>query len=128
MNALISAVNDLPGDDPLRQAVTASRTAESTATVVKVNAKADAAKAKEAAAAPATNPAPETASVAIPQANPNAVKVPSFIGMAVRQVVEQAPVAGLTLRVEGRGLVRTQTPVAGSLVQPGTQVIVHCAR
>jgi hypothetical protein len=48
--------------------------------------------------------------------------------MPVRQVVEQAALAGLTLQIEGRGLVRSQEPVAGAQVQSGAQVIVHCAR
>jgi beta-lactam-binding protein with PASTA domain len=56
------------------------------------------------------------------------VKVPSLVGMPVRQVVEQAALAGLTLQIEGRGLVRSQEPVAGAQVQSGAQVIVHCAR
>jgi len=54
--------------------------------------------------------------------------VPSLIGMPVRQVVEQVAIAGLNLQVEGRGLVRSQEPEAGAQVQPGSQVIVHCAR
>ncbi|WP_317890551.1 penicillin-binding protein [Acidicapsa ligni] len=131
VNAMIAAVNDLPNDDPLRQAVSASRAAESAPQTTKISAKAaDEKKKASAAATPATPP--ETVSVPVPtdspNAIPNAIKVPSLIGMPVRQVVEQVALAGLTLRVEGRGLVRTQTPAAGSLVSSGTQVVVHCAR
>jgi beta-lactam-binding protein with PASTA domain len=54
--------------------------------------------------------------------------VPSLLGLPVRQVVEQVAVAGLLLQVDGRGLVRSQEPAAGSQVVPGTQVTVHCAR
>jgi cell division protein FtsI (penicillin-binding protein 3) len=56
------------------------------------------------------------------------VKVPSLIGMPVREVVEQAASAGLNLQVKGRGLVRSQEPEAGAQVPPGSQIVVHCAR
>jgi beta-lactam-binding protein with PASTA domain len=48
--------------------------------------------------------------------------------MPVREVVEQAALAGLNLQVQGRGLVRSQEPAAGSQVRPGSQITVHCAR
>jgi hypothetical protein len=51
---------------------------------------------------------PQVVAVALPAGN--SVKVPSLIGMPVRQVVEQVALAGLNLQVEGRGLVRSQEP------------------
>ena len=137
VTALIAAVNDLPSDDPLREAVDASR-AESHTTVVKVKPTspnsppekhaekdtqtADKAKSDEH---PVTH---SVATVAVELPREASVKVPSLVGMSVRQVVEQVAVAGLILQVDGRGLVRSQEPAAGSAVRPGTQVVVHCAR
>jgi cell division protein FtsI (penicillin-binding protein 3) len=139
VNALIAAMNDLPSDDPLREAVSNARSSAATSTVVKVAVNALAKDAGKNAASkteemktdlamtkPSADPTPQIVAVPLP-AN-NTVKVPSLIGMPVRQVVEQVAVAGLNLQVEGRGLVRTQEPAAGSQVQPGSQVVVHCAR
>jgi cell division protein FtsI (penicillin-binding protein 3) len=124
---LVAALNDLPADDPLREAVNGAREQGNPAVVrVAVNTR-DAG--KKAATAPVSAPAkqPEIVAVSLPVAGAT-VKVPSLIGMPVRTVVEQAARAGLNLQVEGRGLVRTQTPVAGSVVAAGSQVVVHCAR
>jgi cell division protein FtsI (penicillin-binding protein 3) len=125
VNALISAMNDLPPDDPLREAVSSAKQQANPAVVrVAVNTR-DAAK-KSAPTVPAPEKQPEIVAVSLPVAGK--VKVPSLIGMPVRKVVEQAALAGLNLQVEGRGLVRTQEPAAGSQVAPGSQVVVHCAR
>lgn len=131
-NALIAALNDLPADDPLRESINNARTAAAGPSSVKTTAnrqaeKADRPKLNAASETPKTNASagPELISVALPA---NTVKVPSLIGLPVRQVVEQVAVAGLNLQVTGRGLVRSQEPVAGSQVQPGTQIVVHCAR
>jgi cell division protein FtsI (penicillin-binding protein 3) len=125
VNALIAAMNDLPSDDPLRQAVTSARAAEAPAKTEKtVAAKVD------KSPAPPTPPAPlaPPSIVAVSLDTTKTVKVPSLIGMTVRQVVEQSAIAGLNPQVEGRGLVRSQEPAAGTPVQPGSQVKVHCAR
>jgi cell division protein FtsI (penicillin-binding protein 3) len=134
VNALMQALNDLPADDPLREAVNSARAAQTEPKVVKASLATSSEKNKQPATAPANDsaassaaaPKPEIVSVSLPAAN--TVKVPSLLGMPVRQVVEQVAVAGLNLQVEGRGLVRSQEPAAGSQVQPGTQVVVHCAR
>ena len=137
VNALIAAVNDLPADDPLRQAVSNARTPATPAkaplnTPGKDNEKKPAVPTESATAALAPNPhpaasqQPEIVAVSLPTGK--TVKVPSLIGMPVRQVVEQAALAGLNLQVEGRGLVRSQQPEAGAQVLPGSQIIVHCAR
>lgn len=136
VNALIAAVNDLPADDPLRQAVNSARTPptptkahESSSDNEKKpansseNAKADAPELK-----PNTGSAPQPEIVAVSVSTGKTVKVPSLIGMPVREVVEQAATAGLNLHVEGRGLVRSQEPAAGAQVVPGSQIVVHCAR
>jgi len=134
VSALMAAVNDLPSDDPLREAVDGARADAAAPTVIKVKAtapqKPEPEKSKTTAAAdskpkPDTSSTPETVAVAL---SANTVKVPSLIGMPVRQVVEQVAIAGLILQVDGRGLVRSQEPAAGSAVKPGTPVVVHCAR
>ena len=131
MNALLSAVNDLPADDPLKEAVSNARSAASSPTVVKVaiNGKHKPASASDASLASTPPPTPEIVAVSLPLGNSaKSVKVPSLIGMPVRKVVEQVAIAGLNLQVEGRGLVRSQEPAAGSQVQPGSQILVRCAR
>ena len=131
-NELMAALNDLPADDPLRESINNARTAAAGPSSVKTTANKQAEKADKPAPkitpeAPKTDsaPTPQLVSVALPA---NTVKVPSLIGLPVRQVVEQAALAGLNLQVTGRGLVRSQEPAAGSAVQPGTQIVVHCAR
>jgi cell division protein FtsI (penicillin-binding protein 3) len=56
------------------------------------------------------------------------VAVPSFVGDALRRVVETA--AGLGLRVDpvGSGIAREQAPAAGTMVPMGTEVVVRFAR
>jgi cell division protein FtsI (penicillin-binding protein 3) len=56
------------------------------------------------------------------------VAVPAFSGSGLRAVVETA--AGLGLRVEpvGSGLARELAPAAGTMVPPGTEVVVRFAR
>ena len=125
VNALMAAMNDLPQDDPLREAVNEARTAQFSKTVVKVNTRATAKLDSPAPASPQPTPPPELLAVSLPAGN---VRVPSLIGMPVRQVVEQAAIAGLNLQVTGRGLVRSQEPAPGTPVPTGTQLIVHCAR
>jgi cell division protein FtsI (penicillin-binding protein 3) len=135
VNALVAAMNELPPDDPLREAVSEARTAATGATVVKVKVNPSTGDAQAAARqakspVPPTPPAPaakpELVTVSLP--SQKLVKVPELIGMPIRQVVGEAAAAGLTLQVEGRGLVRSQQPAAGTPVQPGSQVVVHCAR
>jgi cell division protein FtsI (penicillin-binding protein 3) len=46
----------------------------------------------------------------------------------VRKVIEQASAAGLAVQITGNGTVREQAPAAGSMVLPGTQVVVRCGR
>ena len=148
VNAMLSAVNDLPADDPLREAVSSARTPASSSTVVRVavntNAKdsdkksaSDSRGAKHDSVAVSSGtvalvePAAKVASpqiVAVSLPSGKMVKVPWLIGMPVRQVVVQTALAGLNLQVEGRGLVRSQEPLAGSQVQSGSRIIVHCVR
>jgi cell division protein FtsI (penicillin-binding protein 3) len=130
-SALIAALKDLPEDDPLREAINGARTAAAAPAVAKTAADSTAhAEEKPSSSSapelPKPDVAPDVVTVALPTGN--GVKVPSLIGMPVREVVEQAAIAGLNLQVTGRGLVRAQEPAAGSIVQPGAKVVVHCAR
>ncbi|MGH9604373.1 MAG: penicillin-binding protein [Terracidiphilus sp.] len=63
-------------------------------------------------------------SVTIPSAKP--VQVPSLIGLSLREVIERAAAAGLQVDIVGDGTVRQQAPAAGTMVPPGTHVVVRC--
>jgi cell division protein FtsI (penicillin-binding protein 3) len=56
------------------------------------------------------------------------VAVPEFQGAALRAVVENAGRLGLRVQTLGSGLAREQTPAAGTMVPPGTEVVVRFAR
>jgi hypothetical protein len=56
------------------------------------------------------------------------LQVPPLIGLPVRKVVELAAAAGLQVRVSGNGTVREQAPASGTMVAPGTQIVVRCGR
>ncbi len=128
IHALMAAVNDLPPDDPLREAVKGGQAESSGPTVVKVKTTQTqtAAPRSQPAIARKSDPEPEVVAVSLPINH--SVKVPSLIGMPIRQVVEQAALAGLNLQVQGRGIVRSQEPAPGTAVPPGARVLVHCAR
>jgi len=132
ISALVAALNDLPSDDPLREAVDSAHAASAAASKTHPAPEKNQPKQGSPSASDA-QAEQEIASVEKIEAplsppQPNMIKVPSLVGAPVRQVVEQVASAGLTLQVTGRGLVRSQEPAAGIFVQPGTQVIVHCAR
>ncbi|MFC6646934.1 penicillin-binding protein [Granulicella cerasi] len=56
------------------------------------------------------------------------VAVPNFHGKALRNVVEGAGSIGLRVQMLGSGLAVDQAPAAGTMVPPGTEVIVRFAR
>jgi cell division protein FtsI (penicillin-binding protein 3) len=56
------------------------------------------------------------------------LRVPSLIGLPVRKVVELADAAGLEVEITGNGSVREQAPAAGTMVDPGTKIVVRCGR
>jgi beta-lactam-binding protein with PASTA domain len=56
------------------------------------------------------------------------LRVPSLVGLPVRKVIELAATAGLEVQVTGNGTVREQVPAAGTMVAPGTQIVVRCGR
>lgn len=129
IDALYSAANDLPSDDPLRQAPSEPAAPPAKPPV--------AAKAKEKTGAPhapvvtVPQPAPPHApprstSVVIDESKK--LRVPLLVGLPMRKVIEMAGAAGLEVQVTGTGTAREQAPPAGTMVAPGTQVVVRCAR
>ena len=135
VSQLYAAVNDLPKDDPLR-----SQAAQADQQPAKAVA---AGPAQQAAAATVPSPDTHTAAASEPAAQTAAspavmrqvvmqtgkqVKVPSFAGMSIRQVIEAAAAAGLEVEVAGSGTVREQAPAPGTLVAAGTHVVVHGTR
>ena len=135
ITALYAAANDLPTDDPLRgapvQPVAASQSAatgkqQGSNHTQPVNAAASAGAAANARANPASAP-PRTAATVI-VADGKTQRVPSLTGLPVRKVIEQAAAAGLEVQITGRGTVREQAPVAGTMVAQGTKIVVRCGR
>jgi cell division protein FtsI (penicillin-binding protein 3) len=123
---LYAAANDLPSDDPLRAATSQPAPAP-----------------QPTAAAPSQTgaPSPGVATNANPAPPPQAktattvtiadsktLRVPSLIGLPVRKVIEQAAAAGLEVQISGSGTVREQAPAPGTMVAPGTQIVVRCGR
>jgi len=138
INALFAAVNDLPSDDPLRAAANppaastqasaqaANQTASKTANSAAGN---SAGSTAQAASAPARQPkatSQQTTAVTVIEAR--RLQVPSLLGLSVRKVIEQAATAGLAVQITGNGTVREQAPTAGTMVAPGTQIVVRCGR
>ena len=139
IKALYDAANDLPADDP--QSANAPP-----APVVAQNSNASDNKPTDASAKPAQPaqqqskatstpalaqlaqnvPPPMVKSVTVSEATQ--LRVPSLVGLSVRDVIVQAASAGLDVDVTGSGTVREQAPAAGTMVAPGTQIVVRCGR
>jgi cell division protein FtsI (penicillin-binding protein 3) len=144
ISALYAAANDLPSDDPLRMdasqpaAATPSSAASSSQTSAQptsaaANAIANAAPGNAptttpppSGAQPQTAPPPTTAIVLV--AGAKTLRVPSLLGLPVRKVIEQAAAAGLEVEITGSGTVREQAPAPGTMVAPGTRIVVRCER
>jgi cell division protein FtsI (penicillin-binding protein 3) len=58
----------------------------------------------------------------------NRVGVPSFVGESLRNAIESAGTAGLSLQIVGSGIAREQVPAPGSQVPRGTEVVVRFSR
>jgi cell division protein FtsI (penicillin-binding protein 3) len=147
LDALFAEVNNLPADDPLRGNGNGQQPVPSAANEL--------ASAGEPVAPPLPAlPAPSIpvhapppgkeppsfeATVAAAQephmvghgivVNPgNRVGVPSFLGEPLRVAVETAGTAGLALQIVGSGIAREQVPAPGSMVPPGTEIVVRFTR
>lgn len=152
LNSLFSAVNDLPADDPLRASDEDGKAAVPVAKDTRLNAARSMSTGpsetgqKQPEAPPAlpakTSPKSETGStsstvVTKPSMSPRdsvvvnsaqRVTVPSFLGLSVRKVVEEAGREGLGVRLLGTGLAREQVPAPGTKVPVGTEVVVRFSR
>jgi cell division protein FtsI (penicillin-binding protein 3) len=138
VNALYAAVNDLPSDDPLRAppapanasrraAVQPARQDADQQASADADGSGDGAQAQPGALREGTAPiAVATKTVLVSDAR--TLKVPSLVGLPVRQVVVQAAAAGLGVQISGSGTVREQAPAAGTMVASGTQIVVRCGR
>jgi cell division protein FtsI (penicillin-binding protein 3) len=139
--ALYAAANDLPTDDPLRAgasqaaAPSAGQNAASGAVSDATGKPGSAAGAADQTPQPAGSqsagqsakpPGQQTAIVMV--VDPKTLRVPSLIGLPVRKVIEMTSAAGLEVQVSGNGTVREQAPAAGTMVAPGTHIVVRCAR
>jgi cell division protein FtsI (penicillin-binding protein 3) len=65
--------------------------------------------------------------VILAEADPNAPKVPNFVGKTVRDVMQEAASSGLDVNLFGDGLARAQTPPAGAVLLPGSPIYVRFA-
>ncbi len=152
LNAMFAQINELPANDPLRAANDAPPAAttppppmESAArhtlperlsdrVLAAFHAHGDTtssmpdANEKVAVAAPKITPVEQARGNGVVVDTGQRVAVPSFEGAALRGVVERAGAAGLRVEPIGSGLAREQAPAAGTMVPPGTEVVVRFAR
>ena len=136
INALYAAVNDLPSDDPLRdQSADASASSQPAAQAVSPPLIDKSKSALNQAARHASPPAAKQANAPSQQAATSVIlidakklQVPSLIGLPVRKVIEVTAAAGLQVQIIGNGTVLEQAPAPGTMVAPGTQIVVRCAR
>ena len=141
INALYAAANNLPSDDPL--STLSSQTANSNqpqaasqpaaagpsqtgAQPAGAAVNAPAQSSQPVSAKPQTASPPATTTVTV--ADGKTLRVPALIGLPVRKVIEQAAAAGLEVQITGNGTVREQAPAAGTMVAPGTKIVVRCGR
>jgi cell division protein FtsI (penicillin-binding protein 3) len=133
VKALYDAVNDLPSDDPLRTPpqktfLAAQKPGGSAANAAQPTQAAAAPQANATqshAASPQTSPAQNaTQTVTVPDGK--SLRVPSLLGLPVRKVIEQAAAAGLEVQIVGNGTARQQAPDPGTMVAPGTKIVVRC--
>ncbi|MGC9224663.1 MAG: penicillin-binding protein [Terracidiphilus sp.] len=136
---LYAAANDLPSDDPLRNANNApaeslQAAAASTQTrqaAAGTNSGAHAGKANSLpsqSTAPAAQASPQSSAHTVVVSQAGQLRVPSLIGLSVRQVIEKAGIAGFTVEIAGNGTAREQAPAPGAMVPAGTKIVVKCAR
>jgi len=156
LDALFAEVNNLPADDPLRGTANGQQPVPSAANEVMSSGDQIATSPPPPAGLPAPasptlpailvhapeakneTPPLEEAGVAAPEPHvtghgivvnaANRVGVPSFLGEPLRVAVETAGTAGLALQIVGSGIAREQVPAPGSMVPPGTEIVVRFSR
>ncbi|MGC9159217.1 MAG: penicillin-binding protein [Terracidiphilus sp.] len=134
IKALYEAANDLPSDDPQSAAGHPAEASSQSASIqaaaehpVAGPSAAGAQLPSGAAQAAAQAPAQSSATEVIVR-DGKLVRVPSLIGLRMRNAIEQAAAAGLQIEITGSGRTREQAPAPGTMVPPGTRVVVRCAR
>lgn len=135
INALYAAANDLPADDPLRAPAAAAQDADNQSPSgapdsVEVTAGSALGKRPSAAEDP-TKPMGQSAPAAGAAVTVNdgrTLRVPSLVGLPMRQVIERAASSGLNVEITGNGIAREQAPPPGTAVSAGTKIVVRCAR
>ena len=60
--------------------------------------------------------------------DPNATRIPDFVGKTTRDVLQEATAAGIEVDMVGDGLARTQIPLPGGQLVPGEHVRVRFTR
>jgi cell division protein FtsI (penicillin-binding protein 3) len=131
INAIYAAANELPADDPLRAAASQPAYTPQPAAASQPQTRtqplgAAATIRANPVAPPQPQQTPATRTVIINDGKK--LRVPSLVGLPVRKVIEQAAAAGLEVEISGNGTVREQAPAAGTMVAPGTKIVVRCGR
>jgi cell division protein FtsI (penicillin-binding protein 3) len=119
-SALNDAFKDLPSDDPLRSPASPS------APATQANAASTTQAGVQGGAQPPSTTPPAGNTVVVEAGK--TLRVPSLIGLSVRKVIEEAAASGFEVQISGNGSAREQLPAAGSMVAPGTRIVVRCAR
>lgn len=134
VDALYDAANHLPSDDP--QSTESARVAQAKPDVAPASSmpaghllvQSAHADAPQRMQAPTKPPGAAGKSNSVTVSSVKNVAVPPLTGMSVRQVIEKAAETGLQVEIVGDGTVRDQAPAPGTMVQPGTHVVVRCTR
>ena len=140
LQAMFADVNSLDPTDPLRQAAPANAVIADAGPVVPVKTSAKmlgffkpataSAQLEPVVMAEPTDADKVAAGVrgSVVVGSGDKVMVPTFVGAALRAVVERAGAAGLRVQPVGSGLAREQVPAAGAMVPEGTEIVVRFTR
>jgi cell division protein FtsI (penicillin-binding protein 3) len=138
VEALYEAANDLPSDDPFRAPPAAKITAPAPPAFAQAAnspapAKTGAPPQPSPTASTKSSPQPSKPASSLPTntvvvADAERLRVPSLIGLPMREIIEQAGSAGLEVEIAGNGIAREQAPAPGAMVLPGTKIVVRCER
>lgn len=137
VNQIFAAVNDLPEDDPLRapQPIVLPLGVGSAAAQSSDSGRAQSEQTtqSESVTAPQNIAKPRSIALARPAmpltvSSGPSLKVPTLVGLSMRRVIESAAVAGLEVQIVGDGTAREQAPAPGTLVPPGTRIVVRFNR
>jgi cell division protein FtsI (penicillin-binding protein 3) len=143
IKALYDAANDLPADDPQSPSAPPSATvAQNTSAPVPEQKKTadgpvNGSPSQPVSKAPSTpalaqlaqnSPPSDPAGKSVTISDAKQMRVPSLLGLSMRDVVVQAAASGLDVEIAGSGTAREQIPAPGAMVAEGTKIVVKCAR